>query len=146
MSKLTQIELNERLSRLRNLEILYVNQNKTIKKLREENKRLKLENQQLKEENKTLRERVAKLELIVEELQKMIFKKVKKDKPIEKDEYKDKAPTKVRTKESYRRSIPLESQVTIIENYLVEECDCGSKLINKVALERYIEDIFLPTD
>jgi predicted nuclease with TOPRIM domain len=146
MSKLTQTEINERLLRLRNLEVLYGNQTETIKKLKEENKRLKLENQQLKDENKALRERVAKLELIVEDLQKMIFKKTKKDKPAQEASLKEKTISKVRTKESYRRPIPSESQVTIVEDYSVERCGCGNKLINNIALERYIEDVILPKD
>jgi hypothetical protein len=70
---------------------------------------LKEQNKELKIENKLLREKVEKLELIVEELQKMVFKKSSK-----KD--KDTSPKiqikKVRTKESYRRSAPEEKEVT----------------------------------
>ena len=116
MSKqLSHEEVRTRLIRLNNLEKMYATQGETNKKLKKQVKKLKVENIQLKNENRELRERVQKLELIVEELQTMIFKKSVKKKE-EKGSYKkEPSKKKERDKDSYRRPIPSEEEVTDIE-------------------------------
>ena len=126
---------------------MYAWQKKTIKKLKKENKVLKAENEKLKRENKDLRERVAKLELIVEELQKMIFKgKNRWGKWLQ---CKEKTPIakKERTKDSYRRPIPKEKEVTNTDVFSVSWCsDCGWELINFQEVVRYKEDMNMPLE
>lgn len=146
-NELTNSEIKKRLLRLHNLEKMYAWQVKINKKLKAENKKLKQEIVELKAENKMLRERVEKLELIVEELQKMIFKgKNKWGKRTHCNE-KDSTAKKERTKASYRRAIPEEKEVTDTEVFSVSWCsDCGWELINIQEVVRYEEDMKIPLE
>lgn len=113
--------------------------------------RLKTENKKLRAENKFLKNRVSELEnqietltLHVKELQTIIFGK-KKNKGDGGSNFSDPSPKKPRTKESFRRAVPTEDEVTKEETFNIDDCpDCGSFLIRKKKVIRYIEDISLP--
>lgn len=124
--------------------------------------RLRQSNTRLKNENKRLRERVKYLEeenlkkdkiiesllLRIEELEKIVFgSKNNKDKDSGLTASFDKTlKTKVkRDSSSYRRLIPADSEITKEETHAIDICpDCGSFLIRKRKVIRYVEDILLP--
>ena len=72
----------------------------------------------------------------------MIFRKEKKNKPIEK---RRNTKSKSRPKSSYRKSAPSEEEVTDRTTYNIEECEkCGRRLTRKKKTIRYNEDMILP--
>lgn len=117
-------------------------------RLRQSNTRLKNENKKLRVENKAQSERIEfleikteTLELQVKELQKAIFGRKHSG---EKDD-EDKALKPPRSKSSYRRPIPKPEEITKEEKYPIDTCpDCGTFLILKTTLVRYLVDIVLP--
>ena len=145
-TRISAEELQKRLTRLVNLESMYVRQVATNKKLKDENKRLKAKVIELEKENKELHERVQSLELIVEELQRMIFKKKKKKEPEKVIPEKEKQKIGSRTTDSYRRKLPNEKNITDIKTYQLGCCpDCESDLERRKVVIRYVEDMHLPT-
>jgi len=120
--------------------------------------RLKNFNKLLREENKLLRENIVVKDQTLEdvllrlaELEEMIFGK-KKNKEENDDNKKNSSKGKgsgssgksKRDKSSYTRSAPSEEEVTDIEEHNIDNCpDCGTKLIKKEFIIRYIEDIQL---
>jgi len=108
-------------------------------RLKNENKKLRARVKFLEEENKTLKLKVETLESRVEELCKIVFGGKNKGGK------KDKEDKELRDKSSYRRSIPSPQEITKEETYNIYACpDCGSFLIKKYFITRYIEDILLP--
>lgn len=119
--------------------------------LEKENKELKQENALLKQKQKILLEKqailekqVESLQLIVEELRGMVFrKKTKKedsDTSSETGSITGKRKSANRSKQSYRRTIPSEVTETI-HHYLTHCPDCGTLLSRLKEITRYIEDI-----
>lgn len=112
-----------------------------ITRLKNENKRQREEIKLLKAENKALKERVETLEIQFKELQKAVFGR-QHDGNRNDD---NKTPKPPRDKSSYRRPIPEPHEITKVEKYSIDACpDCGTFLISKIALVRYIVDILLP--
>jgi len=120
-------------------------------RLRQANTRLKNENKKLRAGNKFLKEKVRILEAQVEnmslqikELQAIIFGK-KKNKDEDSSDVSDSSPKKPRTKDSFRRVVPNENEITDKETLSINACpDCGSFLVQRKTVTRYIEDIALP--
>ena len=121
-------------------------------RLRQSNTRLKNENNKLRIENRFLKNRVSELEnqvetlaLQVKELQTIIFGKKKDKNGIGGINITDLSPKKPRDNASFRRAVPREDEITKKESFNIDACpDCGSFLIRKKKVVRYIEDISLP--
>ena len=145
--QLSHEAVKTRLIRLNNLEKMYATQVERNKKLKKQVKKLKAENTSLKDENRELRDRVQKLELIVEELQSMIFKKSRKKKD-DIEPWKEKTTSKKdRDKASYKREVPSEDEVTDTEVIEVGWCSCCWWELSKMQeVIRYIEDMILPLE
>lgn len=142
---LSEQEITHRLTRLTNLERLYVAQ---------------------KEKNRTLEARVLELEAQVSErdilierlllrvgdLEKMVFgsKMHDNDTPSSSghsssSEQKRKKPKIKRTKDSYQRAVPDEQEVTKTKHHAVDVCKhCNGALSRFENVIRYVEDIILP--
>lgn len=113
-----------------------------ITRLINENKKLREENKFLKERVKTLEAQIENMSLQIEELQTIIFGKKKNKGGNSGVSDLSKKP---RTKDSFRRAVPSENEITNEVNISINACpDCGSFLIEKSAIVRYIEDILLP--
>lgn len=123
-------------------------------RLRQANTRLKNENKKLRErvrylenENKQFKTQIETLTLQVKELQTIIFGK-KKNKGDGSDSGSDtlgSSPKQPRTKDSFRRAVPTEDDITQKESFKIDACpDCGNFLIRRKRVVRYIEDISLP--
>lgn len=110
---LTPQEINNRLTELRNLRKLYAGAKNRIVILETENKALKLQVKELKAENQQLRSDVTDIKYQLTELRTMVFKKNRQVTDIQGDDSDDDTPPKPpRTKESYQRPIPKDSEVT----------------------------------
>lgn len=134
---------------------------KKVLKLEQENRTLRKENKLLKQQQILLLERlqqqekqIERLHLIVEELRGMVFgKKKKKDgqdgtgtdetsSPTGKSEQAKKRKSANRSKESYRRVAPNDSDVTNVYEHSLAQCpDCGTRLIKLKQIIRYVEDL-----
>ncbi len=150
MEKLTQKEKDRRIQEWRNIKVLH-------KKAVAQNKKLKRKLYNAEAENNSLRELVEQqmemietLKLQMEELQQIVFgrKRKKKDDDDEDDfrPKKEKKKPKKRNKDSYKRPIPDEEDITSHEYYsLGSNCpDCGAGLQDKETIVFYEEDIPLP--
>jgi len=120
--------------------ILEKNKIKQDQIIKEKDKIIRQKDLIIKEQEKI----IEKLTLQVEELRGIVFKsKRKKSKNPVNKEVKSK---KKRTKDSYKRAIPKESEITKTIEHKIDKCpDCNTKLTNKEETEFYIEDIKLPT-
>jgi len=133
---------------------------KKVPRLEQENRELKKENTLLEEKQRLLIEKQSHLEkqieslhLIIEELRSMVFgKKRAKDNGDKSsgernttdtsNEKAKKRKSADRSRESYRRVAPLESEVTNIYDHPITHCpDCGTFLIWLKQIIRYREDI-----
>lgn len=120
-----------------------------ITRVTNENKRLRERVKYLEEENARKDRIIESLLLRIEELEKIIFgKKKNKD---DNDRFfggsNNKEPKEriKRDSSSYRRTIPLESEITDEKKYTIDTCpDCGSFLVRKRFVTRYVENILLP--
>ena len=120
-------------------------------RLRQSNTRLKNENKKLRERIKDLEEKdrikdqlIETLTLQVKELQTIVFGK-KKNKGGGSNDFFDPSTKKPRTKESFRRAVPQEDEIAKEEIFNINACpDCGSFLVQKKRVVRYVEDIILP--
>lgn len=119
---------------------LFKKQNKLLKETKESQDKIIDEKDRL---IKQLTLQIEKLTLQVEELNKIVFKPKKKklkSKKISKI-------TKERTKASYKRRVPKDSEITKKINHPIDVCpDCHTKLTSKKIVIFYIEDINLPTE
>lgn len=82
----------------------------------------------------------------IAELEAMVFGKKKRPPtgtPAPKDDIAT-TPKPPRTKDSYRRPVPPAAAITATELVPVGRCQCGGKLTNLTAHDRYVEDIPLP--
>jgi hypothetical protein len=122
--------------------------------LEKENKELKQENTLLKQEQKILLEKqailekqVESLQLIVEELRGVVFRKKTKKEDDDNSSGNTgsnqvKRKSADRTKDSYRRSKPKDLEVTYIVTHPLTHCqDCGTLLIQLKQIIRYVEDL-----
>lgn len=150
MEKLTEKGIQKRIIEWRNIKVLH-------KKAVEQNKKLRKKINTLEEEilrkNQIIFEQLEVLEnfkLRIEELECMVFgrKRKKKDDDDENDfrPKKEKEKPKERNKDSYKRSIPNEEDVTADEYHCLDtNCpDCGTNLQDKEDVVFYEEDIPLP--
>ena len=152
MQKLTQKEINRRLVELRNLRVLHRKAVERNAKLERENKSQKERIIALEENQEFLLDQVEALKLQVEELKQIVFgrKKKKKDEDEEEEDdfrpKKEKKEPKKRNKDSYKRTIPDESDVTAHEHHSLNiSCpDCGISLHDRETVAFYEEDIPLP--
>ena len=161
-----QIELRHLRCEVRELRVKNARKDRSLKQLRTLVEKLKQENCRLKKTNKDLREENVKLiqnqqkqalqmeslELIVEELRRMIFGKGKKKKkgkdnssddgnnegnPVNKGRKKAN-----RGKGSYRRPAPNEGDITATFKHDLTHCpDCGTLLTRLKEVIRYLEDL-----
>jgi transposase len=106
-------------------------------------KELKVADKLKNEIIKNQEEKIKNLELQIEELRKIVFKPKKKIS----NKQSEKKIKEKRTKESYQRNIPKDSEVTKEINHEISKCpDCNLKLTKKKIITFYIEDIKLPTN
>lgn len=140
-------EVAKRLVRLNNLERLHGEQKLRVEKITEENKTLRDRVAILEMENRTLKSSIEDLRLQLEELRAIVFGK-KREKPEPHDD--DSPPTskacdRPRTKESYRRKLPKENEVTETKIHPVDCCArCGSQFAERETKTYFEEDIPLP--
>ena len=130
--ELNKEEIKKRLIRLNNLEHLHITQGNTLTKLKEENRDLKAEIITLKEIVAEQKKIITNLLLRVEELTITVFGKKKKTEDKSEDDNQDNTTIpKARSKESYKRPIPKESEITTtVTHSLNIACSCGGCLTN----------------
>ena len=152
-NSLSQEEIKKHLVRLTNLKKLHPAQLKHNKKLLQENKQLKERVAMLEMSDKKKHKIIETLKLQMEELQKIVFGKSKKNKKNESDkndidiENKDNGNEEgvQRTAGSYKRKTPKESDITERKESKISTCpDCETKLSKKETKVFYIEDIEIP--
>lgn len=161
-----QIELRHLRCEVRDLRKANARKDRSLKQLRTLVEKLKQENCRLKKTNKDLRQENVKLiqnqekqalqleslELIVEELRRMIFGKGKKKKKGKDDSVDDgdregnpanKGRKKAnRGRDSYRRPAPNEDDITATFKHGLTHCpDCGTLLTRLKEVIRYLEDL-----
>lgn len=144
--ELNKEEIKKRLIRLNNLEHLHITQGNTLTKLKEENRDLKAEIITLKEIVAEQKKIITNLLLRVEELTITVFGKKKKTEDKSEDDNQDNTTIpKARSKESYKRPIPQESEITdTVTHSLNTLCNCGACLTNIQEVTFYVEDIPVP--
>jgi transposase len=141
---LTPEEVAKRLVRLNNLEQLHGEQKKRIGLLEDQVRLLKEENRILRSQNAAQQKTIDDLKLQMEELRTIVFGKKKK-----KEDHDDDVPSPLvlhepRSKESYRRKLPEESEITKIEDHQVDRCVCGTEFTKRETRTYVEEDIPLP--
>ena len=139
---LSEEEVTQRLIRLRNLEYLYGNQKKRITRLEKQIRLLKEENRLLCLENTEYKKTITDLSLQVEELRTIVFGKKKN--PVDVDDVTPPQEKVTRTKNSYKRPVPKDSEVTEVVHHPWKPCACGAELVNQKEITFYEEDIPLP--
>jgi len=149
MEKLTEKEIQKRLWELRNLRVLYKKAVAKNAKLKEKNKSQRERIIALEENQEFLLDQVEALKLQVEELKQIVFGRKKKKKDDKDDDFrpeKKRKDPKKRNRDSYKRPIPDENDVTAHEYHSLDpNCpDCGTNLQNKETVVFYEEDIPLP--
>jgi transposase len=140
-NQLTHTEIDQRLTKLRNLEMLHEKAKKRIERLLKENNNLKDKNRKLEEILKSVLESNEKLSLRVEELATKVFGK----KQTKKEYAYKQALVSKRTIDSYHRPIPTREEVTKQERHSIKKCPCGNDFSKKRLKEYYVEDIVLQT-
>lgn len=145
MPELSKKEVEQRLIKLRNFEMLYPKARQRIDKLEKENKALK---SQLAEVVATYDAVIEKLKLRIEELERMVFgrrRKNRKDKAhLQATSSKPSRKKNNRHPNSYRRDIPKEDEITETNDYPITNCpDCGTPLKDLKWIIRFQEDIKL---
>ena len=133
---LTQGEISQRLIELRNITKLYEQQRIQNQNLREENKILKQRIKDLEKENKDLKDKLTDFGYQLEEMKKIVFKRRTYIREILEEE--DKETKEKRSKESYTRPIPKESEVTQVIKVGLPKNTQFSRVRTKTF---YIEDI-----
>lgn len=143
MKKLSEVEVQKRLTELRNYQRLYPELQKNYET--EKEKRKQLERKVVKQAQE-----IETLKLQIEELRTMIFGKKKKkdddnDPYIPKPKNNTSVKRKKRSKASFRRRVPLNDEVTQEEYCSIDTCpDCNEPLKNVKEVIRFTEDIVLP--
>jgi len=148
MEKLSEEEIQKRLSTLHNYEVEYP---KLKKKYLHMKQRVKELEEELARERMERKESVEALKLQIEELREMVFGRKRGggdengqggQSPSEPELLKDK---KLRSSASYRRMTPKDEDVTQETMHSIDCCpDCGNLLKNLHEVVRYLEDIIIP--
>jgi len=146
---LSQEEINQRLIKLRNYERLYPELKARYEQAQEEIKSLKNGFSLVKKELADQKALNQKLQLQIEELQRMVFGKRRKQKDNDPDDdggnTNGSSEPQPRSNSSFRRLRPEESEVTAtIPNQITSCPACSTPLIRIKDIIRYIEDIILP--
>ena len=140
---LTTTEINARLTELCNLRKLYGAQKIRIQTLETQVRLLKQENQALRAQNTILTDTVSDIKLQMEELRTIVFGKKRKEKP-EDDITPPKQPTP-RTKASYHRPLPKETDITHEKFHTIDTCThCQGMFAERDTGVYFEEDIPLP--
>lgn len=142
MEKLSEIEIQKRLTELRNYQRLYP-------ELKEKYEIEKAKRKELEQRASEQDQEIEALKLQIEELRVMVFGKKKDDS--DDDPYLPRPKNnklkkrKKRMKSSYRRRVPTDEEVTKEEYHSIDTCpDCGEPLQNIKEVIRFEEDIVLP--
>lgn len=150
MNRLNENEIQKRLQELRNLKKLHEASREQIRLLREQNQLLM---EQLRIKDKIIVKQAEAIEthkLQIEELQRMVFGRKKKKKDDDNDDdfrpKKEKGKSEPRNKDSYKRPVPDEEDITSHEYHNPDHnCpDCGTSLQDRKTVIFYEEDIPLP--
>ena len=145
--KLDDAEVKRRLTRLANVERLYEELKVKYAKLQEDYEALKKENELLKATIAAQNTLIESLKLRIEELERMVFGRRKKQPASHDDDEPHGGPTQRkppsgRTPASYRRPTPPADAVTSTEEYPLSRCqDCGTALEDVKTVVRYEEDV-----
>lgn len=142
MSKiaLSQNEIKNRLIRLRNLETLHADQKIRNKRLETENIQMRGEILNLKTIVTNQQKIIQDLKLQIEELRSIVFGK-KKPKTLS-DENSIAVAKIKRNKDSYKRQVPPDNEVTTIEYHPIDLCNhCYTPVARKKIVTYYEEDI-----
>lgn len=139
---------------LRNLRKLYVGAKNRISVLQVENRTLKVRIKELEQRDSEKEARLTDLQYQLSELKTMVFKKKRQVNEILEDD-DDTPPKPPRTKESYQRPVPKDSDVTKVihhrfprdqhgnirlRTYYVEDIPLGiNKLVEKHVVEQYYD-------
>ena len=132
--------------------------NKKVARLEQDNLSLRQENTLLKEQlvlaltkQEQLEKQIESLNLIVEELRRMVFGKKKSEKGGNENESGEdtadseqskKRKSANRLKDSYRRAAPKDEEVTATIDHPLTNCpDCGTLLTDLKQIIRFIEDL-----
>lgn len=144
--RLSKAEIARRLQKLRNYEVAYPKLKKKCERLEQENRELK---HKLIETEQRLMAIIEAQMLRIEELERMVFgRRKKKDKSDDDSDSGGKEQNQQnrnnRSKDSYRREIPADSDITETKTYELSYCpDCGTRLIERETVIRYLEDLLL---
>jgi hypothetical protein len=137
-------EIKKRLIRLRNLEALHESQRLKIWHLRQDNRMLKHKVKALEVTVSTQQKTIEDFKLQIEELRVMVFGK-KKEKSFDDDDFTPPKEKVERTKDSYRRRIPKDEEVTETKPYPIDRCQhCHGMLSKKKTTIFFEEDIPIP--
>lgn len=134
---LTQQEIQDRMIELRNLRKLHTVARLRIGTLETENKALKVRIEELETENKTVKAEITDIRYQLEQVKVMLFKKKRIVKDIFDDDELDPPHKTPRTKDSYQRPIPLESEITKVIHHTFPRNQDGSIRLRTY----YVEDI-----
>lgn len=152
---LTQIEIKERLTELRNLRKLYAGAKTRITILEAENKTLKVRIKELEAKDRQTTASIIDLQYQLSELRTIVFKK-KPPAQASLDSDDDTPPQPPRSKESYQRPVPKDSEVTKtihhrlprdrhgnirLRTYYLEDIPLG---INKIVEKHVVEQWYDP--
>lgn len=145
---LSQEEVKKRLIRLHNLERLHKEQKLRNKQLVIENRQLNSRVTALEKENMILKSTIEDLKLQIEELRTIVFgkKQIKNNG----DDHDDVPPvhpnvSTPRTKESYRRKMPCEDEITETRDHTIDICtQCQGPFSERDTVMYIEEDIPLP--
>ena len=129
---------------LRNLRKLHGAQKVRIEKLEAQVRSLKQENKELRAQNAQLTTSVGDLKLQMEELRTIVFGKKRSEQRDDRDDLPP-PPKVVRTKDSYHRPIPKESDVTTEKHHSIDACThCEGAFSERDFIRYFEEDIPLP--
>jgi regulator of replication initiation timing len=130
---------------LRNLRKLHSAQKVRIQKLEAQVRFLKQENKELRAENALLKTELTDLRVQMEELRTMVFGK-KRQRDEDHDNLTPNTQTPVRrTKDSYKRSLPRETDITKEEHRPIDACThCQGAFSERDSTVYFEEDIPLP--
>ena len=147
-NRLTSEEVENRLQRLRNFEKRDEVQRSQIQTLRELTTELREQVSTLTDINRVQLEMITTLTLQNTELKEIVFGSKKKRKKKGDDDMNDSTPSlnqgSPRTKDSYKRPLPNENEITERKHHQISSCSCGQKLTRKEIVIYYEEDIPLP--
>lgn len=129
-----------------------------VQRLRQANTRLINENQRLRERVKVLEAKAVEQDKLIEtitlqleELKRIVFGKKKHPSADDshptdpEDDGQSHSVKNTRTSDSYRRTIPEDTDITSNQEYVISMCpDCRTPLTHIRTIIRYLEDILLP--